>query len=94
MSFFCYFLLLCFPHLSKFATVCRTSRILETAMGTTTMKTKCCVFKLPKEGNDKQTSLNVLPQRNGFQINPAKFLSVRRLNTLLVVLLLISERVR
>ena len=42
-------------------------------MGTTTMKTKCCVFKLPKDGSDKQTSLNVLPQRNGIQINPAKF---------------------
>ena len=62
----------------KFATVCRTSRILETAMGTTTMKTKCCVFRLPKDGSDKQTSLNVLPQRNSFQINPAKFFICER----------------
>ena len=42
-------------------------------MGTTTMKTKCCVFRLLTDESDKQTSLNVLPQRNGFQINPAKF---------------------
>ena len=49
-SIFRYFLLLCFPRLSKFATVCR--RILETAMGTTTMKTKCSVFKLPKDESD------------------------------------------
>ena len=60
-SIFRYFLLLCFPRLSKFATVCsmvcRTSRILETAMGTTTMKTKCSVFKLPKDESDYQTSL-------------------------------------
>ena len=51
-SIFRYFLLLCFLRLSKFATVCRTSRILETAMGTTTMKTKCSVFKLPKDESD------------------------------------------
>ena len=37
------------------------------------MKTKCCVFRLLTDESDKQTSLNVLPQRNGFQINPAKF---------------------
>ena len=49
-SIFRYFLLLCFPRLSKFATVCRTSRILET--GTTTMKTKCSFFKLPKDESD------------------------------------------
>ena len=77
-SIFRYLLLLCFPRPSKFGTVCRTSRILETAMETTTMKTKCCVFKLPKDGSDKQTSLNVLPQRNGFQINPAKFFICER----------------
>ena len=47
-------------------------------MGTTTMKTKCSVFKLPKDESDKQTSLNVLPQRNGFQINPAKFFICER----------------
>ena len=64
--------------LDPFARVCRTSRILETAMGTTTMKTKCSVFKLPKDGSDKQTSLNVLPQRNGIQINPAKFFICER----------------
>ena len=56
-SIFRYFLLLCFPRLSKFATVCRTSRILETAMRTTTMKTKFSVFRLPKDESDKQTSL-------------------------------------
>ena len=77
-------LLLCFPRLSKFATVGRTSRILETAMGPTTMKKKCSVFKLPNDESDKQASLNVLPQRNSFQINPAKFSSVRGLNILLV----------
>ena len=69
---------LCFHRLSKFATVCKTSRILENAMGTTTMKTKCSVFKLPKDESDKQTSLNVLPQRNSFQINPAKFFICER----------------
>ena len=51
-SIFRYFLLLCFPRLSKFATVCRTGRILETAMGATTMKTKCNFFKLPKDESD------------------------------------------
>ena len=75
-SIFRYFLLLCFPRLSKFARVCR--RILETAMGTTTMKTKCSVFKLPKDESDKQASLNVLPQRNSFQRNPAKFFICER----------------
>ena len=51
-SIFRYSLLLCFPRVSKFATVCRTIRILETAMGTTTMNTKCSFFKLPKDESD------------------------------------------
>ena len=42
------------------------------------MKTKCCVFRLLTDERDNQTSLNVLPQRNGFQINPAKFFICER----------------
>ena len=42
------------------------------------MKTRCIVFQLAKDESDKQASLNVLPQRNGFQINPAKFFICER----------------
>ena len=36
--------------------------------------TKCRVFKLPKDESDKQIWLNAIPPREGFVIDPAKYI--------------------
>ena len=48
------------------------------------MKTKCSVFKLPKDESDNQTSLNVLLSEMAFRPIQLNFSSMRGLNTLLV----------
>ena len=41
-------------------------------------KTKCRVFKLPKNEHERQSWINALPPRKNFEIDPLKFLICER----------------